>query len=168
MRTAPSPLATALLLGGTLLPPGAHAVEIACQAQFSVTESWDSGYTASVSVTQTGSLSLDGWQIEFDLPADHQVETLWDGLLEISGSHATVRNEHYNAALAPGESVSVGFVAEHAGEAADPSGFQLEGVACGTTSTPDPSDPEPPAPGFDEAAFLQSEPYWTYGMPYFS
>ncbi len=168
MRTVASPLVTVLLLGGTLIPAGAHANEIACQAQFAVTESWDSGYTASLAITQTGSLALDGWQIDFDLPADHQIQTLWDGILEVSGSHASVRNEPYNAALAPGQSVSVGFVAQHAGAAGEPSDYRLEGVACSTNSPVDPADPDPPPTGFDEAAFLQSESYWTYGMPYFS
>ena len=111
MRTVASPLVAALLLEGILIPAGARANEIACEAQFAVTESWNTGYTASVSVTQTGSLALDGWQIDFNLPADHQIQTLWDGILEVSGSHASVRNEPYNAALAPGQSVSVGFVA---------------------------------------------------------
>ena len=168
MRTVASPLLVVLLLGGTLIPAGAHANEIACEAEFAVTESWDSGYTASLAITQAGSLALDGWQIEFDLPADHQIQTLWDGILEVSGSHAIVRNEPYNAALAPGQSVRVGFVAQHAGDAADPSDFRLEGVGCDTPDPVDPADPDPPPPGFDEAAFLQSESYWTYGMPYFS
>ena len=42
----------------------------------------------------------------------------------------TARNVSYNAAIAPGGSIDIGFQANHTGNTAKPTSFTLNGAAC--------------------------------------
>ncbi|NUS03053.1 MAG: endo-1,4-beta-xylanase [Nonomuraea sp.] len=102
----PAYYAIAGALGGTGSPsPGGGG----CAASYKVTSQWQGGFTAEVSVRNTGSSSINGWTVTWTFPNGQKISNLWNGDLTSSGSSATVRNAGYNGTLGAGASTSFGF-----------------------------------------------------------
>ncbi|MEV4439527.1 cellulose binding domain-containing protein [Streptomyces sp. NPDC049577] len=133
-------------------------------AAFATTSAWSGGYTGQYVITNDTGTELSGWKLTFDLPADARITSLWNGRHTVSGRGVTVEPESWNAAIAPGKSVTVGFVAT--GSATAPANCRINGARCsagenpgprptGTTPAPTPTSPAPtsPAPGGAHAAF---------------
>ncbi|MEW2632077.1 cellulose binding domain-containing protein [Streptomyces sp. NPDC048389] len=122
-------------------------------AAYTRTSAWEGGYTGRYVITnETGAAQTD-WTLEFDLPAGTKIGSLWNGEHTVDGRHVTVRPAGWNKTLAPGASVTVGFVTSANGEAADPTSCRINEAACSVDdgATPQPSgrpteQPTPTAP----------------------
>jgi hypothetical protein len=150
----------ALPLGATVaLATSASAAT--ATATFTKTSDWGSGFQGQYTIKNTGSATLNGWRVEFDLPAGTSVGTYWDALMTQSGSHYTFTNREYNGSVAPGASTGFGFIGSGSGS---PASCKLNGAACsgssdpGPTPTPTPTPPPPPPPGT-----LRTAPYVDMG-----
>jgi hypothetical protein len=88
-------------------PPGSAA----CTGTYSVVNSWSGGFQAQVVVTNTGSGTLNGWQLGWTFPGSQTITDLWNGTDTQSGANVTVTNASYNGTLAPGATATVGFTA---------------------------------------------------------
>jgi hypothetical protein len=93
----------------------------ACSGAYSVVSSWSGGFQGQVVVTNTGSATLNGWQLGWTFPSSQEISNLWNGSYTQSGASVTVTNESYNGTLAPGASTTVGFTANDSGSDAAPS-----------------------------------------------
>ncbi|TDQ51528.1 cellulase family glycosylhydrolase [Actinorugispora endophytica] len=100
---------------------------------------WDTGYTAAVTISNTTSSTVDGWTVTLDLPSGTTVSSHWDARRSGSGGSYTFTGAGWNDSIAPGGSVSFGFVA---GGTGDPTGCTVNGAPCSGGSDPDP-DPDP-------------------------
>jgi acetylxylan esterase len=79
-------------------------------ASVAITNAWDTGYCATLTVTNNTSATIT-WQVT--IPVDGTITNLWNGTFTQSGGTATVRGASFNAVLAPGGSMnSVGFCAQ--------------------------------------------------------
>jgi cellulase/cellobiase CelA1 len=92
--------------------------------------SWNSGFTAEVTVANTGSSPVDGWALTFTLPGGQTITSSWNTALTTSGSSVTARNGSWNGALAPGASASFGFQGTYSGSYSSPTAFALNGTSC--------------------------------------
>ncbi|WP_329107871.1 cellulose binding domain-containing protein [Micromonospora sp. NBC_01699] len=92
--------------------------------------SWQNGFTADVSVTNTGSGPVNGWTLTYDLPAGQQVTSAWNATVTQSGSAVTARNIGWNGTIAPGATVTFGHQGTHGGGYTTPTAFTLNGTAC--------------------------------------
>ncbi|NUR83103.1 MAG: esterase, partial [Nonomuraea sp.] len=101
----------------------------ACRVGYTV-NAWNTGLTAAVTVTNTSTAPVNGWSLAFTLPAGQSVTSAWNATVTPAGGAVTARNVSYNAAIAPGASVSFGFQATHTGNTAAPPAFTLNGAAC--------------------------------------
>ncbi|MEU6077032.1 PHB depolymerase family esterase [Micromonospora sp. NPDC047074] len=101
----------------------------ACQVGYAV-NAWNTGLTASVTITNTGSATLTGWSLAFTLPAGQSITNGWNATYAPTSGAVTARNVGYNATIAPGASVTVGFQATHTGNTSRPSSFTLNGAVC--------------------------------------
>ncbi|MGC4791779.1 PHB depolymerase family esterase [Micromonospora sp. DT178] len=101
----------------------------ACRVGYSV-NAWNAGLTASVTVTNTGTTTVNGWSLAFTLPAGQSITGGWNATYAPTSGAVTARNVSYNATIAPGASVSVGFQATHTGDTGRPSSFTLNGATC--------------------------------------
>ncbi|MGC5307794.1 cellulose binding domain-containing protein [Micromonospora zamorensis] len=108
-------------------PPGSDG----CRVAYTV-NAWNSGLTASISVTNTSSTPVNGWALAFTLPGGQSITSGWNASYAPSSGAVTARNVSYNATIAPNTSVDVGFQATHTGNAGRPSAFTLNGTACTT------------------------------------
>jgi cellulase/cellobiase CelA1 len=100
--------------GGSSTPPPPPPPS-GCSAAYSVVNSWSGGYQAQVVVTNTGSGTLNGWQLGWNFPGGQDITNLWNGTYTQSGTQVTVDNASYDGTLAPGATATVGFTANGSG-----------------------------------------------------
>ncbi|TDF44270.1 sugar hydrolase [Streptomyces sp. WAC05374] len=110
-------------------------------AAYTRTSAWDGGYTGQYVITNETDKAQSDWTLEFDLPAGTRIGSLWNGDHTVKGQHVTVKPASWNKELAPGASVTVGFVTSAAGKAGDPAGCLINRAACsaGGGATPQPT-----------------------------
>jgi len=103
----------------------------ACKVAYA-TNVWQGGFTADVTLTNTGSSPVNGWKLAFTLPSGQQITSAWSANVSPSSGAVTASNLAYNAQIAPGGQVAFGFQGSSSGAFAKPSGFSLNGSACTT------------------------------------
>ena len=138
-------VAAAVIGGGALLLTGtAQAAGVA--AAYTKTSDWSTGYTAQYVVTNNTGQTEKSWKLEFDLPSGARLSSLWNAESSVSGQHVTVTPAKWDTdGLAPGKSVTVGFVVNGTG---NPSSCLVDGVKCSADDgpTPEPSGRPPQSP----------------------
>ena len=102
-----------------------------CQVSDMV-NAWNTGLTASITVTNTGSTTINGWSLAFTLPSGQTITGGWNAGYAPTSGRVTATNVSYNGALAPGATTSIGFQATHTGNAAAATNFTLNGSPCTT------------------------------------
>ncbi|MGW2639200.1 glycoside hydrolase family 18 protein [Streptomyces sp. NPDC001348] len=131
-------VAAAVAGGGAVLFTGiAQAAGV--DAVYTKTSDWSTGYSAQYVVTNNSGRTEKTWTLEFDLPSGTRLSSLWNGESSVSGQHVTVKPAKWDTeGLAPGKSVTVGFVAGGTGA---PTGCRIDGATCSAdgTATPEPS-----------------------------
>ncbi|MFC9273315.1 lytic polysaccharide monooxygenase auxiliary activity family 9 protein [Streptomyces zhihengii] len=91
--------------------PGEPVPGGACAATRTTAGSWGGGYQSQVTVTNTGTVPMLGWMVDWTLPAGHRIDSLWNGSMTAQGQAVMVHNAGHNGSLAPGQSASFGYVA---------------------------------------------------------
>lgn len=91
---------------------------------------WNNGFTAEVTITNTGSSTINGWNLTYNLPAGQQVTNAWNATVTQSGSAVSARNVGWNGSIAPGGTASFGYQGTLSGAYSSPTSFTLNGVAC--------------------------------------
>jgi cellulose 1,4-beta-cellobiosidase len=86
-----------------------------CTGAYSLVNSWTGGFEGQVVVKNTGSGTLNGWKLGWTYPGNQQISSLWNGVLSQSGAAVTVGNASYNASIASGGTVTVGFTGTYSG-----------------------------------------------------
>jgi hypothetical protein len=138
-RPSPTPVPTVLRQTATSAQsrprpqpqPQPQPVAPACLVRFTVTDQWNDGFTAGVAVTNTGTRTLVPWTLSWSFTATGQrVTHSWNGDFSQSGTRVTMDAVSYNATLAPGGTVEIGFngAFDHGNPA--PGGFSLNGARC--------------------------------------
>ncbi|CAM3539980.1 cellulase family glycosylhydrolase [Kibdelosporangium persicum] len=107
----------------------------ACRVTYSATN-WggSNGFTANVTVTNTGSSALDGWTLDFAYAAGQRVippgwGAVWS---QSAGGDVSAVNLDWNARLAPNASTGIGFTGTYNGSNPAPTSFTINGNACTT------------------------------------
>jgi hypothetical protein len=101
----------------------------ACRVAYS-TNDWSDGFTANVSVTNTGTATVNGWSLAFAYAGGQRVTQAWSATVTQTGTQVTATGLAWNATLAPGASVSFGMNGTHNGSNPRPAAFTLNGSAC--------------------------------------
>ncbi|MDP9792423.1 poly(hydroxyalkanoate) depolymerase family esterase [Catenuloplanes nepalensis] len=101
----------------------------ACQVGYTI-NSWNTGFTASVSITNTGTATVNGWTLAFTLPSGQTVTNSWNATINPSSGALSARNVSYNGTLSVGATQTFGFQATHTGTATKPAVFSLNGSIC--------------------------------------
>ncbi|MCX4909214.1 PHB depolymerase family esterase [Streptomyces sp. NBC_00878] len=104
-------------------PPGACAVT-------ATTTAWSTGLTGSVTITNTGTVRIEGWRLGFTLPSGQTITNGWGATYAPASGAVTATNAAYNGTIAPNASVGIGYQANHGGNGAAPAAFTLNGTVC--------------------------------------
>jgi mannan endo-1,4-beta-mannosidase len=106
-------------------PPTSPPPAGGCSAAATVQSQWGTGYVIQpVTVTNTGSASISGWQVSFTLPSGHSLAGSWNATLSGTTGAITATNLGYNGNLGPSASTSFGFqVNRPSGNTQTPTGY---------------------------------------------
>ena len=85
-----------------------------CKVTF-VPQTWAGGYTADVTVTNTGSTAVNGWKVGFTLPSGQTITSAWNATVSPSSGSVTASSLSYNSQLPAGGSQSFGFQGTYSG-----------------------------------------------------
>lgn len=100
---------TAVPASITLLDNYRSVVTEGVIVDYSINNNWGNGCTGSIDISNLTDKTIEDWTVEFDC-ANSEIN-FWDGILiSHDGNHYEVHNAGYNSAIAPGQSVSVGFL----------------------------------------------------------
>jgi cellulase/cellobiase CelA1 len=108
-RTALHVTVSALMVAipGLAITPAAHAA--AAAATLSVEHAWQTGFIAHFTITNSSTVPLTDWKLEFDLPAGEGVSHTWNSSFTQSGTHVVITPANWNRMIAPGGSATGGF-----------------------------------------------------------
>jgi predicted carbohydrate-binding protein with CBM5 and CBM33 domain len=109
-------------IGATAPPP----VETACNATYSIVNTWPGGFQGQVTVTNPTTLTLYGWTVGWVLANDETISSSWNGTMSAAGSLATMRAADWNTQLTPGGSVTFGFTANEVSTPTVPSSVSCQ------------------------------------------
>ncbi|WP_410661406.1 glycoside hydrolase family 6 protein [Amycolatopsis sp. lyj-112] len=107
-----------------------------CKVDYTITNQWDTGFGATVTVTNLGDPISGGWTLGWDFPGNQQVQQGWNGTFGQQGGRVTVSNTSWNGSLSTGGTVSPGFNGSYSGTNAKPTVFTLNGTTCTGSTTP--------------------------------
>jgi len=102
---------------------------LACRVGYRA-DSWSNGFTAAVTVTNTGSAAINGWTLQWSWSGNQQVTNGWNATVTQSGTDVSARNAAWNATIAAGQNVEFGFQAAYSANNSPPTRFLLNGVVC--------------------------------------
>lgn len=101
----------------------------ACHVTYTPSQ-WTGGFTANVTINNTGNSAINGWTLTFTFPGDQKITSTWNGVESQTGENVTITNESYNAAIAAGSSTSLGFQGTWTSSDASPASFAVNGTTC--------------------------------------
>ncbi|MET7481789.1 PHB depolymerase family esterase [Streptomyces sp. NPDC005538] len=111
--------------GGTTPPPSTGPCKVTV-----TTSAWNTGLTASVTITNTATTTVNGWQLGFTLPTGQTITNGWGATYTPASGAVTATNVSYDGTIAPNASVTIGYQANHTGNSASPTAYTLNGTSC--------------------------------------
>ncbi|MEU8410250.1 cellulose binding domain-containing protein [Micromonospora sp. NPDC048842] len=136
----------ATVVAGTLGTVVASAAAVGCRVDYQITNQWQGGFGANVTVTNLGD-PVTGWAVAWSYTAGQQVTQAWNAAVTQSGAQVTARNVDHNTAIATNGSASFGFNGSWTGSNPVPGSFTLNGTTCtGAPPTDEPTTPPPTTP----------------------
>jgi alpha-galactosidase len=100
-----------------------------CQVSY-VKNEWTGGFTANITLTDTGTTAVNGWTLTFTFPGDQKVTNAWNATVTQSGSTVNATNVGYDGSIAPGGNIQFGFQGTWTNNDSVPTAFALNGSAC--------------------------------------
>lgn len=101
-----------------------------CKIAYAKTSEWPGGFTANVTINNTGTSAINGWTLNFSFPGDQKITNAWNATVTQSGAAVAAANASYNGAISPGGNTSFGFQGTFASNDSSPTAFTLNGSAC--------------------------------------
>lgn len=98
------------------------------RAAFADTYDWGSGLTGSITLANTGNTTINGRTLQFDFTGNI-TEVGNAQIVSQVGNHSLIRNESWDATIAPGQSIDFGFNAWWGDPHTGPSNYVLIGVS---------------------------------------
>ncbi|WP_034594418.1 cellulose binding domain-containing protein [Hamadaea tsunoensis] len=135
MHLALVALAVGVATSGLAVVAASPAYAAGVTASFSKDSDWGTGYQGKFTITNGSSSTISSWNVQWDLGAGLTMGSYWDALVSTSGQHVTATNRTYNGTVAPGASVTFGFLVN--GGSGAPTNCTVNGASCaGGTSSP--------------------------------
>ena len=101
-----------------------------CHVTYTKNSEWPGGFTAQVTIANTGTTAINGWSLTFTFPGDQKITSNFNGGFSQTGANATLTNAGYNGTIAPGASITDGFQGSWTSNDNSPTSFSVNGTAC--------------------------------------
>ncbi|WP_228562700.1 cellulose binding domain-containing protein [Catenulispora rubra] len=108
--------------GGTTTGP--------CRVDYARTNEWPGGFTANVTITNTGTTGINGWTVSWTFPGDQKITNAWSATTTQNGAAVSATNAAYNGSIAPGANTSFGFQGTFTANDSSPTSFTVNGATC--------------------------------------
>jgi len=147
-RTSFSALRKHIRCAGAIIGTSAAFAALSQQAsascEYVIENQWNSGFVASINITNTTSSPINGWNVSWQYSGANQVSNLWNANLSGSGPYSA-SNLGWNGTIQPGQSVTFGFQGSSNGSPVETP--TVTGDACGgIVPTPTPTPTATPTP----------------------
>ncbi|MFC4013564.1 cellulase family glycosylhydrolase [Nonomuraea purpurea] len=116
----------------TVTPTPTPTSSGSCRVTYEM-NTWNTGFTTNITITNTGNSAINGWRLTFTLPSGQTITGGWSASYAPTSGQITATNATWNGTLPPGGSTGIGFQATHTGNTAKPSSFALNGSTCQVT-----------------------------------
>lgn len=104
---------------------------VACHVVYTRQSEWQGGFTAALSITNTGQVADNGWTLTYTFGGDQQATNVWGASVTQSGRQVKLTSLAWDASIAPGATLTtVGMYGTWATSDSGPTGFALNGVPC--------------------------------------
>jgi hypothetical protein len=100
-----------------------------CRVSYTKSE-WQGGFTGNLTVTNTGTSTINGWNLAFSFPGDQRITNAWSATVGQNGNAVTATNVGYNATIPPGGNTTFGFQGTWNSNDSNPTSFRLNGTTC--------------------------------------
>lgn len=77
--------------------------------------SWGTGATVSMTITNNGSSAVNGWTVNFTFPGNQKITNAWNCNYTQNGNSVTLKNVDYNSTIPAGGSITIGFNITYSG-----------------------------------------------------
>ncbi len=114
----------------TTSPTSGGTGNAACRVSYTKSE-WPGGFTGNVTITNTGTSAINGWNLGFSFPGDQHITNAWSATVSQNGTSVTATNVSYNGTIPPGGNTSFGFQGTWTSNDSNPTSFKLNGTTCG-------------------------------------
>ena len=91
---------------------------------------WNNGFTADVTITNTGTATISGWTLTFTFTGNQRITSAWNATVTQNGQSVTAVPVDHNRTMAPSGTANFGFQGTYSGTNANPTSFTLNGNAC--------------------------------------
>ncbi|WP_152648849.1 cellulase family glycosylhydrolase [Streptacidiphilus anmyonensis] len=121
----------------TSAPAGTTAgASATCSVAYTVSNDWGTGFTAAITITDTGATPLASWTLGYAYGGNQTLQSGWNGTWSQSGSAVTVTAPSWATTIAPGASYTTDANFGYSGTNTAPTAFTVNGVACGDSTSP--------------------------------
>ena len=86
-----------------------------CTAAYTVNNDWGNGFTADVTVTNTGTAPTKSWTVGWTYGGNQTITNTWNATTGQSGKAVTATGQSFNSAVPAGGSTSFGFQGTYSG-----------------------------------------------------
>ncbi len=98
----------------------------ACKVTYTIASSWTGGFTANVTLANTGTEPFGGWTVTWTYPGDQTITNLWSAFYTQTGETIAAHDPFdTNATVAAGSSASFGMQGTFSASDASPASFTL-------------------------------------------
>jgi endoglucanase len=101
-----------------------------CAVTYKVDSVWSGGFTATVTVKNTGPAAVEGWQLTWSYAGGQRVTSAWNATVTQRGADVVAQDAGWNRSIAPGATVGVGIQGSLSGSNPSPTAFVLNTGAC--------------------------------------
>jgi hypothetical protein len=114
----------------TTIPPTTTSSGSGCHVSYAKASEWPGGFTANLTINNTGGTAINGWTLTFTFPGDQKVTSFWSSTVTQTAENVSITNVSYNGTIAPGGNVGFGFQGTWASNDNVPTSFSVNGTAC--------------------------------------
>ncbi len=117
--------------------------------EFTVVNDWGSGFQGAIEIQNNSATDIDNWVVEFDFSGN--ISDIWNSEIVLhEGDHYVIRNAPWNGTIAPGQSITFGFIGSPGNvDGNPPSNFLLNGLPT------DGGTPQVPTLSISDASVLE-------------
>jgi endoglucanase len=109
-----------------------------CSVTYTIASSWTGGFTANVTLANTGTAPFGGWTVTWTYPGDEKITNLWSAFYTQTGETVAAHDPFdTNATVPAGSSASFGMQGTYSASNAPPTSFTMtadngQTVSCAT------------------------------------